>query len=1066
MKLNSKTRIALLLVLTMMVFVSVALVACQQNAGEIKVGIPEGTYKLGNKISLVALATDGSNCALKVDAKYADLLKIDGMTITVIGDVDEPTDVTVVVYAIGNEKLYTEVTLHLVPATDGAIRITSKSGYVVDIGKPLELAVTPENGNYVVTYSTDGGETFLANCDYLSYSPRTKMLSLVTSPLQDTTVIVKFADKTDSAVFGTKEFVVKGLVSVNLSLDKTSLQKATEANPDADKANLNAWATGGAELVFATSSDLIEVVKEGKGYIVRLVGDVRFDTTATITASLKDNANISKTISVRLLQTRGNQEPVEGKNGIRLTKENLGEISNASITSTGVLSDITLTVSNSREDKNSYEMLVKMAQDRWYGAWNIMGKKLVTSDTYVKSATTVNARDESGNIVAKNVMDRLYINSRNQLASKTVKNSASVPTLWENQHLWNHLTTSYLTVDDFNFDEEVDAAALGYVSRGTSNTSMSAFKYRFDATDAQTAYLFAYIKQSLTPLAGGDDAIEDLWVIVDSEGVLGIYAKTYVESYWGTEDNTPVQGSEPVSKSWSTIMLTLSDIGTTTVADPAPYTVGTREVYTILEKSLSYMKDSKSYKFMAVDTATRAPTVNEDDYNVSGGVDSGSTGSGSSSGSATHSGKFYDHVDSVGLNGKAATGTMGYVVANTANPFVLFEQVGKYESSMDDNIYHFTYTGYKGFTDGSGAAYYEEFAYNSKIDGFAGTRIVNADISTVLPLFNFSTALFKYDSMNMDGDREVHTFSLIDPTLTFEVVQQMSIDKQRNSASSSAENTVQISVAYDTSKEESDPSAYTIVSTSYPYSFAGGTYAGYITTYYYGIGTTTITENEVFGNKYQQRVLPTSWAEVAHKGYYYYLHTSEIKAYPGMYDKETDKYIEGGDQKLTNSNMDTVFTDVFKDNYKYLPGPQFFLELFNDKLSGPWYDYTNTGKDSAGNYTYIEEVSITVQVDNVDENKVLSNEEYVNCINAIIAKFNQWNEANASGLGLTKDDKGNWIGGWTFSKANSTALEGFAYDDVSNRRAVFTCDGLTIVIENIRSPYFYITIYNAGEWIK
>lgn len=40
MKLNSKTRIALLLVLTMMVFVSVALVACQQNAGEIKVGIP------------------------------------------------------------------------------------------------------------------------------------------------------------------------------------------------------------------------------------------------------------------------------------------------------------------------------------------------------------------------------------------------------------------------------------------------------------------------------------------------------------------------------------------------------------------------------------------------------------------------------------------------------------------------------------------------------------------------------------------------------------------------------------------------------------------------------------------------------------------------------------------------------------------------------------------------------------------------------------------------------------------------------------------------------------------
>lgn len=1065
MKLNNKTRIAALVVLTMMVFVSVALVACQQNAGEIKVGIPEGTYKLGNKISLVALATDGSNCALKVDAKYADLLKIDGMTITVIGDVDEPTDVVITVYSVDNEKLYTEVTLHLVPATDGAIRITSKDGYVVDIGKPLELVVTPENGNYVVTYSTDGGETFLANCDYLSYSPRTKMLSLVTSPLQDTTVIVKFADKTDSTVFGTKEFVVKGLVSVTMSLDKTSLQKATEASPDADEAKLTAWATGGAELVFSTSSELIEVVEDGDEYIVRLVGDVRFDTTATITASLKDNANISKTISVRLLQTRGNQEPVEGKNGIRLTKENLGEISNASITSTGVLSDITLTVSSGKEDKNSYEMLVKMAQDRWYGAWNIMGRNLVTSDTYVKSATTVNAKDESGNLVAKNVMDRLYINSKNQLASKTVKNSYSVPTLWDDQHLWNHLTTSYLTVDDFNYDEDVDAAALGYVSRGTSNTSMSAFKYRFDATDEQTAYLFAYIKQSLTPLAGGDDSIEDLWVIVDSEGVLGLYAKTYVESYWGTEDNTPVQGGEPISKSWSTIMLTLSDIGTTTVADPTPYSVGTRDVYTILEKSLSYMKDSKSYKFMAVDTATRAPTVNEDDYTISGGVDSGSSGS-SSSGSATHTSKYYDHVDSVGLNGQAATGTMGYVVANTANPFVLFETVGKYDSSMDDNIYHFTYTGYKGFTDGSGASYYEEFAYNSKIDGFAGTRIVKADISTVLPLFDFSVALFKYDSMKMDGDREVHTFNLIDPTLTYDVVQQMSIDKQSNSASSSAENTVQISVAYDTNKAESDPSAYSIVSTSYPYSFAGGTYAGYITTYYYGVGTTTITEAEVFGDNYQQRVLPTTWADVAHKGYYYYLHTSEAKAYPGMYDNETGKYIEGGDQKLTNSKMDAVFTDVFGNNYKYLPGPQFFIELFDDQLSGPWYDYTRTGKDSAGNYTYIEEVSFNVKVSNVDENKILTNEEYVKTINTIIAKFNEWNNANGAALGLSKDDNGNWIGGWTFSKANSTALEGFAYDDVSNRRAVFTCDGLTMVIENIRSPYFYITIYNAGDWSK
>lgn len=1078
MKLNQKTRIAALLMLALTVLVCVALAACEttDNTTKVLATLPEGTLKLGSKVRVSALAADGSECAIKFDeTKYGKIIQVDGMEVTVIGDVKQSTEIELTVYSVDNEKATTTVKITVVPSTDGTIVINSDIGYVLDVGKSATLTLSDNSGKLEVTYSIDGGLTFSTECPYLSYSSRASVLSVVTSPLQDLPVIVKIRD-TANGIFGTATFTVKGLVNISLSLEKTSLQKPSETATDktTGSTTLNVTVSNGAEVEFETSSDMIEVSKVDGKYVVSLVKDVRFDTTATITAKLKDNPNIKKEVTVKLLQTRGNQEPVIGGNtGITLTKESLAQVGNASITATGSLSDITLTVASSKEEKQQYDMLVKMSPDRWYGEWNIKGSKIKTFDTYIKSASTVKITDASGSTTDVNVMDRLYIGIDNKVASKTVKDTDSVPVLWQNQHLWNHLTSSYITVDDFNYESDIDATELGFVSRGTSNTQMAVFKYRYDATNEQTAYLFAYIKQSLTSLLGGDDAIEELYLVADSEGVLGLYAKTYVAEYWGTEDNTPVQGEQPVSKSWSTVAITFSDIGTTVVEDPAPYknvdSSMFKTFYPYLEEALNDIKESKNYKFIAEDTSTRAPAINEDDYTVSTNAMSGSSAAIATY--AATSSNYYNKNSTTGLNGQAATGTMGYVVANRENPFVLLEEVGKYESSMDDKVYHFTYTGYKGFGSGS-TAYYEEFAYNYDFDGFVGTRKVNADISTILPVFDFDHNLFVCKGVNEVNGRMVITFELQDPSLTYDVVQQMSLDKQRNSASGDSQKSVQINIAEDPDNKDH----YIIVSTSYPYSFAGGTYAGYITTYYYDIGTTSLSEETVFGTnedgtiKYQQRVLPTSWSQVKHGGdsnlnYYYYLHSTVVKDYPGMYDSDKGEYVKNGDPKLTSSMMDVVINDVFGDNKVYMPGPDFFLALFDDSMSGPWFDFTRTGKDSAGNDVYIDEISFNVDVPNIDDNKVLTNEEYVKIINNIKASFEAWNEAHKTELGLTKDSEtGKWNKGWNFSEQNSTSLSDFAYNDVSNRRAVFTCEGLTIVIDNIRTAYFYITVYNAGEW--
>ena len=1067
MKYNYKSRNMALVLLAILVFVSVALVACQPNEDtQILVAVPEGPFTIGQSFSVSMVFSDGSTPVLSVDEKYNDLVKVEGNRVTVIGNPNEQKTVELKISAEGNAKLFKIIEIVIAPASGtGSVKITTDN-YTIGIGKPATLTLNPA-GDYDVSYSLDDGESFSATCDYLTYSKTTGKLSLAETPDTDTPVIVKFVDKADQSKYGTITLTVKGAVNISLSLDKTEIGNT-------ESAILTATADGGAELEVTCGSSLVEIVSKDSGkYEIKVKGQekILFDQEVSITAKVKDNDNIKKSISLTLKQTRSSGEPVRaGETGISLTKEWLNAISNPSITATGTLSDKTQETANKRITSNNYDMQVIMETDRWYGQWNIASSsatKIITRDTYIKSATEtakVSVYDTAGNFVKYAegpVMEREYIDINNKLASKVVTDYQSIPALWETQHLWNHLTSEYMNVDTFRYSANYDTAKLnelGFVSGDANDDTLVAFQYNIPTTNMQALELFTYICQSLTPLADTNDVLETMYLVCDKNGIVGIYAITEVYKYWGTEDNTPVQDGSPISTSWTEICLTFSDIGTSEVPDPTPYKLDTTKpvqsaAYEYLQDALESIKGVKNYTFVALDNATSTPSFDDDDYTLSGGIDSGATGgSTSGSGSTTHSSTFYDHKDSVGISGGTDTGTVGYVVANTSEPYIIIESVGKYSYGMDDNLYHFTYTGYRGFSDGT----YEEFAYDATLDGFKGTRLVKKDIATVLPTFDFAAEIFEFDGYEVPKETGLDTYSfrLKDNALTFDVVQQFSLDGTRNSAATDAQNTVKIRITVDADNKAK------VYSTSYPYSFAGGAYAGTIETYYKNIGTTdkVVDSTKVFAN-YERRVLPETWADIKHGGAnsklfpFYYLHTSDLKEYPGVYDKETEKYDQSKDPILSGSNMEYVINRIFGNAAKYMPAPSFFLGLFDDNMSGPWYDYTANANLEDG---YIDMIKFVVQVGGLDENKVLSNKAWQSIVDSLKSAFSAWNTEN----GMTEDN-----GGWKYSGSMSTP-EATTDDDMSGRYLVFVSDGLTIVFNNIHTGYIYISVYTTGEWSR
>ena len=87
MKYNNKSRNIALALLAVLVFVSVALVACQnKNDVQILAAVPEGPFSVGESFNVSMVLSDGSEPVLSVDKKYEALVKVEGTRVNVIGD--------------------------------------------------------------------------------------------------------------------------------------------------------------------------------------------------------------------------------------------------------------------------------------------------------------------------------------------------------------------------------------------------------------------------------------------------------------------------------------------------------------------------------------------------------------------------------------------------------------------------------------------------------------------------------------------------------------------------------------------------------------------------------------------------------------------------------------------------------------------------------------------------------------------------------------------------------------------------------------------------------------------
>ena len=595
----------------------------------------------------------------------------------------------------------------------------------------------------------------------------------------------------------------------------------------------------------------------------------------TVTATADKNATASLPITVKA--------PVqEGQVG-ELTSDMLVALGNSSITATGVVTDYYIDHNQPFNSYNTaYDMTVKMGDGKWYGEWNAQGSADVISDLYVKGEDVVGSGSSAGH-----ALESVFINKDNQLDSKQVTDYLSDAVTWESQHYWNHL--GQLNINKFSYDAENEV-----------------YRYDYDKTSKDDLYLLTYLVYSLTPMMA--DTFDSLYLTVENGVVTGMVAQTAALSY-------PEGMDDPDYTTYTTVQITFSDVGTTTVPTPAPYEAS--ENTEILADALAKMAEADSYVFHSVDTQQSAPSGDAGDYEIA----SASTRKNAVLGNTTSS------TGTVGLQ--------GWVTADT----VLLCETGKYAYAMDNKLYHLEYYGYKQI-DGT---YYDEFAYSSADQAYVGTKRVEGVISDVLPGFQVSANLFTFTGTSTSGGKTVYNYVLQENRISRDVAMELGIYNAEDSVQSVQSNFT-ISATEDG-----------IVQVKYPYSLVDGLYVGYVTTSYSDVGTATMPMEGLFDN-YVERKVPTSWAETQTK--YYSPDCSSDTSY--------------------EAPSDVAFKDAFGTKYDSPNFPQFtaFFNVFGDNVSGPFYNYTEKSNDGEGNIVWKKYVSINIQVYDYDENMQISRETY------------------------------------------------------------------------------------------
>lgn len=796
--------------------------------------------------------------------------------------------------------------------------------------------------------------------------------------------VTMVACNNDSTPTPTPEPTIKVTINDNgvstIKEDETVTLTVTVENTDNKEVM---WTSSDPTILKVTDQGVVSIVKEPD----------LLDKTVTITATSKEDKRVSatKTFTVKAKKRDGASGYLEDKMIYAIGGDN--------ITVSGVINDIYEDTNNpDSNDITTYDFQVKMEDGKWSGAWGhhdplATEPVLSITNTYVKGDTD-GVKDEYGR--SGHGIYEIHLDKHNQVARKAVVNYTSIPSVWEYQHYWNHISS--LPAEEFTYDGNLEEP-LEYT-------------YTVDETNEDSLYLMAYLAFSLTPILTGDDTFQRVMFTLEADAesgeysIAGMKAQTFA-SYVNPQYSQTGTLTGYDARQYTTCEFTFTNIGSTTVGMPAPYEAS--ENTEKLQAALNKMKTADNYSYKAVDTTTSAPSSDPGDYEINSSATAGSFAAARATDPAT---TLKNYTSGTSPIDQTAVGTYGRITADA----ILTQNVSKYSFTSDGKDYRVEYAGYKQISTGGTDDYYEEFAYASdaivendgttqtKIGAMKGTKSVYGHIADILPKFDFSPNLFKYNANRSTNSTLV--FELQETSIMRDIAMEVSMYRYATDASVSA--TRKFTITIDNNGN--------LVSTSYPYSITQGTYLGYVTTTYSAIGTTTLPADTF--NNYVPRGWKQAWSEY------------NIK----YYDDENGNRIDP-------MNADTAARSIFGSNYAYLPTPGDFQKLFGDDMGGPFYD-TRSKAQADGNEKLIRYMSITARSSEYDENSIVTN-------------FDEIKET-ADALFTGK--------GYSINKTYTDVSGGKS--GRSNRYLVYDNTHITIVIENNFTKNFWIYIYNSGDYSR
>lgn len=1027
---KSASKIVLILSLIAVLIVGMALVACTDDkpddqTGEKKIYISSRvqTLKEGVNAPITVVTTpDGEDWDITISDPTLVAYDQTGGYLYVVGRVTEATEVTVTVSLTTDPTVTASKSFAVIASgrDSASFIVLTADKYTIAIGDPARLEVISSNDEaYTVTVS----DTSIATC-------RNNVLTVVEAPEEDTTITVTVALESDPTIKASKTFTVKAkeeasTISLKSDVDELADVKAGESKK---KAQLTVTTSvDGAAYTLTASSDKIKINDDNT---VEINGEIPYDTRVSITARLTDNPDVCSTIDI-LLRALQKEGQVSGGNGLTLTTAMLNTITNPSITATGTVVDYYEVYGDSTAGYvTSYDTYVVMSDGKWKGTWKITGKADGTAitDMYVKGTNQVNyAYDKSTQAFFSGTdMYKVYIGKDNTVERKLVVTTDSIPAAWEEQHLYNPMEHFATNVSKkFEYREDFDLTAAGY-----NATEYAAFKYIIDTKDVDDWYYATYISYAFTPMVS--DTLENIYVIVGANGIVGIVAETEHITYGGTdEEGNPIEDESPTSESYTIVSFKFSDIGTSVVTDPAPY-VGTianpttkseresNEAMEALSTMISNMHGATNYTFNAVDTTTYSPSLDESDYQISSSASYASSPSNASSSSSTHpyaQQRFQD----------ATIGTVGLVTEDA----ILLAVTDKYSYGMSgDLLYYTNYSGYKQITKGDNAVY-DVFSFSYEADALAGTKQVAGNVTDIIPQFRFAADIFKYKSStkvetSTGGDVYVYELTLRDVTIAKDVALELSMYRYAEDAAGDIGSSFSLWV-----DEHGN-----LVKSVYQYSYASDMYQGYVETTYTNLGTTVIPDNAFDG--YVPRVRETSWDQYTDTRFYK-KHSTLCSSYNCL--QENGEYDHSGH----TGTVAEVLEYIFPTTYASVPAPSVFTDIFGDNLFVPGLDWKTEYASDGTETGYRDYMSFTMSYDKSDENSKILQSDYQELMQKL--------ETALNALGYTKSSSNS-------NTEKDPLLGGSRYATFINSSA-----DIQIVIENNYTRYFWVSVYHMGDWV-